>query len=65
MTETIGRLHREMLDGLADMQAALLGHAYRVMSRDDDRRAQSDIEGLTAFHRAVERRFYADQEPAE
>lgn len=59
MTEALGRLHREMLAGLADMQTSLLRHTYRAMSRGEDRQAQADIEGLASFHRAVVLRFPA------
>jgi hypothetical protein len=45
------------IDERADTQVALLYATHRLMSRGSDRVAQSDIEGLTEFRRAVEKRF--------
>lgn len=62
---SLARVDKDSLAHLAETQAALLRAVYRVMSRDEDGRAQADIEGLATFHRAVVQRFPADGEAGQ
>lgn len=45
MVDGIGKLHREMIDGLADLQSGLLRRVAETMADAEDREAMLAIEG--------------------